>query len=253
MLKKKLKSEDRIKKLLKKLNIKKYDNVLLHSNIGGLYQYENEITLQNCDLFLKIILKLIANKGTLLIPTYNYDFTKGGLVDRKTTKSEVGKLSNTLLKKYYKFRTFAPVFSHLVFGDLRDRIFKCDYKEVFGNQSIFSLIHKKNFKIICFCCSVSTITFLHFIEKKLNVKYRKNKFFEGYINSKKKLKIKYFAGIKKIDYRIKEKNLLKLIDGKKFKVENFGRFKVYSVNSKYLYDLIKKQIKKQNNYLINNG
>lgn len=252
MLKKKLKSEDKIKKLFRKLNIKKSDNVLLHSNIGGLYQYENEITLQNCDLFLKILLRLITKKGTLLIPTYNYNFTKGGSYNRKTTQSQVGKLSNILLKKYYKFRTFAPVFSHLVFGSLKKKIFNCDYKEVFGDNSIFSLIYKKNFKIICFCCSVSAITFLHFIEKKLNVKYRHNKYFTGFINSKKKFEIKYFAGKKKIDYKIKEKNLLKLIDKKKFKEVNFGRFKVYSVDSKYLYNLLKKKISRQDNYLIKN-
>lgn len=251
MLEKKLKSRLKLISLFKKLNIKNGDNVVFHSNIAGLYQFEKKINFKICDFFLKFILEYIGPTGTLLIPTYNYKFTQGKKYSRKKSVSQVGTFGNLLIKKYFKSRTFAPIFNHLVFGNLKDEIFNCDDKETFGDNSVFSKLIKKNFKIICFCCSANSMTFIHFIEKKMNVNYRFNKFFTGFVE-KKKIKIKYFAGKKKFDYIIKQKKILNLIDNKQFIEASFGKFKCYSVNTNFLFKKLKKKILKKNNYLIDN-
>lgn len=246
MLKKRFKSTNNLIVLLDQLNIRKGDNVILHSNLGGLYQFEEKLSPEH---FLKFILNYLGEKGTLLIPTYNYNFTKGEPFSRRKSKSQVGLLGNSLIKKYYKSRTIAPVFSHIVFGRLKKLIFKCDIENVFGDQSIFSILKKKNFKILCFCCSPKNITFLHFIEQQLKVNYRYNKLFHG-ISEKKKITIKYFVGKKHIDYSPKEKKILKLVNNKQFRETEYGRFKSYSVEANYLFKELRKKIKKRNNYII---
>ena len=251
MLNKKLKSTSKLISLFKRLNLKKNDNIIFHTNISGLYQYEKKININICKLFLKTILNYIGKEGTLLIPTYNYNFTKGKTYERNKTDCQVGLLGNILLKKFYKSRTYDPVFSHLVFGKLKKDLFNCDYKESFGDRSIFSKIIQKKFKIVCFCCSVNNITFIHYIEKKMNVEYRYNKYFFGNLE-KKKIKYKYFVGKKKLDYSLKEKKILKLINNRQFRSTTFGKFNSYCVKSDFIFKKLKKIINKQNNYLIEN-
>ena len=250
MYKKKLKNIKKLNNLFSRLNIKKGENLVFHSNIAGLDQFEKK-QKKNKDYeeFLKFLINYIGKNGTLLIPTYNYDFTKGKKYQRRTTKSQVGTFSNILLKKYYKSRTFDPIFSHLVFGKLKKEIFNCKSNEVFGDESIFEIIYRKKFKIISFCCSPSSITFLHFIEKKLKVNYRYDKFFEGFCEGKK-IKVKYYVGKKKINYFIKEKKVLNLVDNKQFKKVLFGRFNTFVVKANYLFKILKKKIDKDQNYLI---
>ena len=249
MLKKKLKSKEKLTNLFKQLNIKKNDNLIFHSNLAGLHQFERKLEKKTCNYFLKFILNYIGKNGTLLIPTYNYDFTKGKPYSRKNSTSQVGLFGNILLKKFYRFRTFDPIFSHLVFGKMKKEILSCKYDEVFGEKSVFNELQKKNFKIVSFCCSPQSITFLHYIEKKLNVHYRYNKVFEG-VSEKKKMKIKYYVGKKNVDYSIKEKKILKLINKKQFREILFGRFKVYVVNANYLFNILKKIISSNKDYLI---
>ena len=252
MLKKKLKSNIYLKSLFNSLNIKKNDNIVLHSNIAGLYQFEGKIQKKHYIFFLNFILNFIGKNGTLLVPTYNYDFTKGIPYNRKKTNSQVGAFGNALIKKYFKLRTFDPIFSHLVFGKLKKEIFSCKHDEAFGEKSVFAKLKKKNFKIICFCCSTNNITYLHYLEKKFNVKYRFNKIFKV-IDKKKKLQIsKYYVGKKNYNYSLKEKNILNILNNKEFRQASFGRFKSYSVTVNYLFNKIKDRIHKKNNYLISN-
>ena len=126
---------------------------------------------------------------------------------------------------------------------------------MFGEKSIFANFLRLDFKIICFCCSPTLITLIHYFEKKLNVDYRFDKLFKGKIKINNKLTtkvIKYRVGKKKINYTLKESNLLKLINKKKFLEKPFGRFLCYSVNANYLYNSIRKKIQKNSKFLIQN-
>ena len=239
--------------LFKKLRLKKNDNILIHSNMGGMYQFKRESSLENiCESFFLSLKNYIGPKGTVLIPAYNYKFTKGKKYNRFTSPSEVGELGNWLIDKFPLNRTLDPVFNHFVFGRYKSRIFNCSIDEAFGEKSIFNLIFKKNFKIICFCCSPKVITFLHFIEKKFQVNYRYNKIFLSKIFKNKKnklLRYKYYVGKKNIDYSIKEKKVIIAIKKKVVKA-NFGRFACYCISTKNLYKSIQQKIKKTDDYLI---
>lgn len=234
------------------MNINKGDNLFLHTNSAGLLQYVNNNKV--FDIFYDALIRRIGVNGSIVLPAYNYNFTKKKYFDYLKSKSEVGILSNYFLKKYPKKRTVNPIFSHILIGKkLSPLLKKIDY-DLLGKNSIFSFFEKKNFKIICFCCQPSQITFLHYLEKKNNVPYRFNKIFKGKIKLKKEYldsKIRYYVGKKKIDYSLKSTNLLKFLDGKNFIDTTFGRFLCYIVRAKYLAKVLKKELKTNPHFLIN--
>ena len=197
-------------------------------------QFENNSLKISYEFFFSYLIQRLGKNGTLLIPTYNYSFSNGIAFDRKKSPSQVGSFSDYLIKKRYLNRTNDPIFSHLVFGRLKKEIFKLPVSESLGSKSIFNLIEKKKFKILCFCCSLKNVTFIHYIEKLALVPYRFNKFFTGIIkknNNLKKIKIKYFAGKKNIDYKLKEKKIINLLYKKNLIEYLYGRFNCYLINS----------------------
>ena len=247
------KLKNKIEKLLRDLKILRNDNIIIHSNAAGIYQFQNKKNSKKLKLFIESIKNYIGRNGTILIPTYNYDFTKGKTFQLNKSLSQVGELGNILIKSNPENRTREPVFSHIVFGKLKNKILNCDTEEAFGDKSVFNYLLDKNFKIICFCCSPSTMTFIHFIEKKVKVDYRYNKYFKSLIqvdNKKKIFKYKYCVGKKSIDYSLKEKKIYDLL-GKKLIIKNFGRFNCSQINTKLLFKVIKNKLLKSRGYLIN--
>lgn len=243
----------KINTLFLKLKIKKGSKIIFHSNSAGILQFINKE--KSLDLLFNMLMKKIGANGTLIVPTYNYDFTKGKTFDKKKSPSHVGFFSNYLLKKFSLNRSNDPIFSHLIFGKLSRKLIKIESKEVFGKQSIFNQFEKLNFRIVCFCCSPATITFNHFIENKMQVKYRFKKKFTGRIKSKNSYNTKsliYYVGKKNISYTITDKNILKLVDNTNFIKVNFGKFICYSVDVKYYLRAIQKGIRNNEKFLIQN-
>ena len=243
----------KLKLLFKSLKIKKGDKIIIHSNIAGLLQFYGNSKEAACKVFFSFLKKYLGKKGVIIIPTYNYQFTKNKKFNIETSPSEVGFFSNYLLKKYWKKRTFDPIFSHLIFGKIKKYNVKRVHLEAFGYDGIFASLLENNFKILCFCCSTERITFIHFIEYIFKVPYRYVKKFKNFLEYKKikkKIVYKYFVGKKKYDYSIKEKKINNLRDNINFIKRDFGRFECYSVSCDYLFKSIGKKIKKDKNFLI---
>ena len=239
--------------LFKNLKIKKGDKIVVHSNIGGILQYYNKDKISISEAFFSFIKKYIGKNGIIIVPAYTYQFTKNKKFSVKNSPSEIGFFSNYLLKRSWANRTLDPVFSHLIFGKIKNYDLEYKNKDAFGINSIFNLFLKNNFKIICFCCSSDRMTFIHFIESILKVNYRFVKNFKGileYKNVKEKILYKFNVGKKKYDYSLKEKKINKLLDQKNFIKKKFGKFECYSVNCKFLYSNLKRKIKKNEKYLI---
>jgi aminoglycoside 3-N-acetyltransferase len=248
-----IKLNKKLKILFKDLKINKSDKIIIHTNIAGLSQFYKKDKEGICKIFISFLKKYIGKKGAIIIPTYNYQFTKNKHFDIQRSSSEVGFFSNYLLKRNWKKRTFDPVFSHIIFDKKDNFNYKKINTEAFGKNSIFSYLIKKNYKIICFCCSSNNITFLHYLEYLFEVPYRYIKKFKGtvvYNNFKSQISYKYNVGRKSCDYSFKENAINKLINQKNFIKSYFGKFECYSVTSKYLYNNLKKKINLNKKFLI---
>ncbi len=239
--------------LFKDLRIKKNDKIMIHSNVAGLLQFYDGDIGRACNLFISCLKKYIGKKGVIIIPTYNYKFTEKKDFYVKKSLSEVGFLGNLFLKKNWKKRTLDPIFSHLVFGKISDFDKDTINTNAFGKKSIFSYLHRSNFKILCFCCSPDRMTYIHYLEYVFKVPYRFEKKFSGnFIQNKKRSKITYVYNVGKKNhiYRLNETKINQLIDNKNFLSSNLGKFQCFSVSSNYLYSQLQKKLKKEKKFLI---
>ena len=74
-------------------------------------------------MFFNLLIKKIGPHGTLVVPTYNYDFAKGKTFFYDKANSQVGELSNFFLKEYNSKRTLDPIFSHALRGRLKKNFY----------------------------------------------------------------------------------------------------------------------------------
>ena len=224
----------------------------MHSNSAGIYQFSSSNKNLLKKIFLNNLIKTIGVKGELILPVYNYDFTKKKPFYLCRINSQVGELSNFFLENFKITRTLNPIFSHAILKSKKKYVY--DVKDCLGKNSFFKVIYERNFKIFGFCSPLNTMTFLHHVECCNNVGYRFNKNFTSFLitkNKKKKMTVSYNVGKKENDYTLKSSKIEKALNkAKSFKVCSFGRFLCWSVDAKDVFKIITNKIKQKENYLI---
>jgi len=174
--------ENQIKNLLNNLEIKKKDFIFLVSDITKLMFYfkKKDISFDiNC--FLDTILEAIGIDGTLVLPTYNWDFCKGIDFNYKKTQSVTGVLGKVALKRDDFRRTTNPIYSFAVAGKEKNNLYNLKHLSCFGEDSPFSYFHKKNVKYLSIGVDYKFLGFtpVHYVEEKVGVSYRYFKNFKG--------------------------------------------------------------------------
>ena len=114
------------------------DVVLLHSNISILFKklLKANFKFKITDI-LDIIVEYIGPSGTLIIPTFNFDFCNGKTYDFLKSKSQMGTLSEAARIKARLNKSWHPVYSFVFFGKIpHDELVKKNYT-AFGKNSIF--------------------------------------------------------------------------------------------------------------------
>ena len=133
------------------------------------------------NLFLEAILGVIGEEGTLLIPTFNWDFCHGVAFDYHKTPCKTGTLGTVALRHPAFRRTRHPLYSFAVAG--KDQALLCDMENVssFGDDSPFGYLlrnHGKN--VLINLHYTDCFTFVHHCEEVCGVNtYRFQKTFTG--------------------------------------------------------------------------
>ena len=85
---------------LKKLQIKKGDKIIVTSNIIKiLSKFKKKEINFDPNILINILKKKIGKEGTLLIPTFNWDFLRGKTFNYYDSPSQAGSLGNIALKR----------------------------------------------------------------------------------------------------------------------------------------------------------
>ena len=165
--------------VLKDVGIRENDTVFVHSDIMAFGRIE---TAETMDKLIEV-LKLSVKNGTLLMPTYTYSFTKNEVYNNKLSPSVVGSLTNCFRVLPDVSRINDPIFSTAVFGLDTNFYMNSDVHNCFGSNSVYSRLLEKEAKILMLGSEFSrSLTFLHFVEQKFGVYYRKLKEFKGIKN-----------------------------------------------------------------------
>ena len=131
-----------------------------------------------CEKFIISLQEAVGDSGTLMFPTFNWDFCKGITFDYCNTKGKTGALGNTALKMPSFKRTRHPLYSFAVWGKSQSDLLSIDNKSGFDAASPFGYMHKNNAKalVVGLTASIGN-TFIHYVENVVGVDYRYNKEF----------------------------------------------------------------------------
>ena len=250
-----------MKNLFKDVNLKIGDTVMVSSDVLKIMIHnknsKNEIDINS---IIDMLIEKISAKGTLLFPTFNWDFCSGKIFDYKNTKSQCGTLSNIALKRLDFTRTKNPIYSFAVTGKNMEYICNMPHKDSFSFDSPFGYLINNNAKNLFINLNYrkAGFPFVHILEQELNLNHRYKKKFSGdYINVNGfRKKEAYSLFVRKIEEGIGET----LIDEKfdRIMTENkvFLKKTILSniletsiIELKSAYELLKKEYLRNNNIM----
>ena len=130
------------------------------------------------------IIDVIGEEGTILIPTFNWDFCGGKTFDIRKSPCKTGFIGKVALKREDFRRTQHPIYSFAVWGRDRDELCAMTNKSSFGADSPFTYCRDHNTKNVFIDVECQhSYTFVHYVEEQAGVSYRYLKdFTAGYID-----------------------------------------------------------------------
>ena len=240
-------------KAFEKMKIKNGDTILVHSDILSF----GKPKFDNFNLFLsvlsKIFIDLVGDKGNVIMPTFSFSFTKNEDYNIQNSPSSVGALTNYFRQIKGAIRTRDPIHSVAIKG-LNSREFSIIGNDCFGVNSIYGLLHSIDAKIMTFGTKFADNCFFHYIEQSLNVPYRFNKKFSGFLhdfNRKEKITFNYFVRDLKKNIKSDVSRFNNdLLEKKYLKKEDIGRSSIFCINSKLFFSEGIKALNKDINYFL---
>src|SRR5512143_4293836 len=120
--------------------------------------------------------------GTLIMPTFNFDFNKGVPWDVRTTPSKMGVLTELVRTDPRAKRVFHPFYSFAILGKHAEMLGSLRYKSAYERNSVFGKLRDLDGKIMVIGLSyTNSMTFFHHIEQMEGVDYRFLKQFTGQV------------------------------------------------------------------------
>lgn len=155
------------------------DTVLIHSTIGRTLRRTSKMGVKTSpQQILESFLEAIGKSGTLLLPLFNFDFTKGSTFDIRNTPSHMGVLTEAARLWPNAVRTGHPLYSFSVIGKNAPLFRGVKNFSGYGNDSPFAILHNLDGKIgVIDLPDQKSMTFYHYVEEQSNAPYRYHKTF----------------------------------------------------------------------------
>jgi aminoglycoside 3-N-acetyltransferase len=153
------------------------DILLVHSSYKSLGGVEG-----GPQTVIDALLAVLGENGTLIMPTFNFDFCKGVPWDVRNTPSQMGVITNMVRENPNAKRVFHPIYSFAVLGKQADALTRERYKSSFEEKSLFGKLRALGGKIMIIGLSyTNSMTFFHHVEEMEGVDYRYIKAFTGQV------------------------------------------------------------------------
>lgn len=124
--------------------------------------------------------RIVGEEGTLLFPTFNWDFCKGTGFDYSRTPVRTGAWSKSVLQRKDFARTAHPLYSFAVWGHHREELLENDSADSFGPGTIFELLLQWDARLLAVGLpALKGASYIHHVEQMVGVPYRYNKSFTG--------------------------------------------------------------------------
>ena len=158
-----------------KLGVEKGDTLLVHSSYKSLGAVDG-----GPQIVINALEGALRPEGTLIMPTFNFDFNKGVPWDVRSTPSKMGILTELVRTDSRARRVFHPFYSFAILGKHADMLGSLRYKSAYERDSVFGKLRDLDGKIMVIGLSYNdSMTFFHHIEQMEGVDYRFLKQFTG--------------------------------------------------------------------------
>jgi len=122
--------------------------------------------------------RLAGEEGTLLFPTFNWDFCKGIGFDYHKTPARTGALPKAALAREDFARTAHPLYSFAVWGAHREELLENKSPDAFGPGTIFEKLYEWDARaLVIGLGALAGNTYIHHVEQMTGVPYRYSKEF----------------------------------------------------------------------------
>lgn len=169
-----------LKMTLQQLGIQASDTLLIHSSLFHLGSLKG-VSFSNIPVeIVNHILNLLGPSGTIVVPTFNFDFCKGIPFDLKHSPSQgMGVFSETVRTWKGAKRSKHPMQSVAAIGKLASWISEPDTASSFGDGGPFERMFDLDTKLLLLGASMQYASLIHYSEEKQSVPYRYWKTFQG--------------------------------------------------------------------------
>ena len=124
--------------------------------------------------------QLVGEEGTIVFPTFNWDFCKGIAFDYYKTPSRTGALTKAAMKRPDFRRTAHPIYSFVVWGKDSDKLLENASVDCFGPGTIFDYMYDVDAKGLSIGIPIlQGLTYVHHVEQMVGVPYRYHKEFSA--------------------------------------------------------------------------
>jgi aminoglycoside 3-N-acetyltransferase len=159
----------------RKLGVAEGDTLLVHSSYKSFGPVDG-----GPQTVIRSLESALGAEGTLIMPTFNFDFNKGQPWDVRSTPSKMGVLTELVRVDPRTKRVFHPFYSFAILGKHAEMLGRLRYKSSYERNSIFGKLRDLDGKIMVIGLSyTNSMTFFHHIEQMEGVDYRFLKQFTG--------------------------------------------------------------------------
>src|SRR5215207_5187496 len=159
----------------RELGVEDGDTLLVHSSYKSFGEVDG-----GPETVVRALEVALGADGTLIMPTFNFDFNKGVPWDVRKTRSKMGALTEVVRMDPRAKRVFHPFYSFSILGKHAEMLGGLRYKSAYERSSVFGKLRDLDGKILVIGLSYNnSMTFFHHIEQMEGVEYRFLKQFTG--------------------------------------------------------------------------
>lgn len=217
--------------------------IFTHSNLGFFGRPEGVVgSAQLCEMFFGAIMAVLGENGTLVVPTFTYSFPRKQVFDPLESPSAMGIFAEWVRCHPDSIRSEDPCYSVAAIGGNAASLVGNVPPNSFGDDSFFDRFYRAGGKVLNMNFDAGS-TFIHYVERKLDVPYRFDKTFGGVITrngekhpSSSTIWVRYMSD-NALEFDSKPFNKLAR-ENDVFRVESLGRGQIGIISAKDTYKLI---------------
>ena len=173
-------TQDQLRQALGSVGLSPGDLVMIHSSLYSLGRLEGIPIDEIPSRLYGSLRRHLGPSGTIVVPTFNFEFCRGMEFDRDLTPSQaMGAFSEYLRLLPEAWRSPHPIQSVAAVGPLARAITERNTASAFARGSSFHALLEFDARLVLVGCGADAASLIHLAEEWVGVPYRRWKTFSG--------------------------------------------------------------------------